>query len=200
MNFGALRVLNDDLISGGTGFDTHSHKNMEIVSIPIFGALRHEDSQGHRSIIRQGEVQVMSAGAGIAHSEYNASETEDANFLQIWILPKQLEVPPRYDQKEFDLNGRVNTFQLVVSPDGREGSLRIHQDAFFSLASLAGSRSLTYRVRVHGHGLYLFMIGGEITSAGERLRARDAIGLTGVSDVAIDALSDAQILAIEVPA
>ncbi|MEK6555467.1 MAG: pirin family protein [Bdellovibrionota bacterium] len=199
MNFGTLRVLNDDVILGGSGFGTHPHRDMEIISIPIGGALAHKDSVGNSGGIRHGEVQVMSAGTGIAHSEFNGSETEEAKLLQIWVMPKKIGVTPRYDQKKFEMNERNNEFQLVVSPDGREGSLSINQDAFFSLANLQEDRTLSYKRRKDGNGLYVFLIDGEIEVAGEDMRKRDGIGLRDINEVTIKAKADSEILVIEVP-
>jgi redox-sensitive bicupin YhaK (pirin superfamily) len=199
MNFGVLRVLNDDVILGGNGFGTHPHEDMEIISIPLGGALKHQDSEGNSGVIRHGEVQVMSAGTGIAHSEFNGSETEKAELLQIWVLPRKLDLAPRYDQKKFEGTDRKNKFQLVVSPDAREGSLMIHQDAFFSLADLEEGHALTYKRQKDGNGIYVFLIDGELEVAGEDLRPRDAIGIENTTEVAIRAKADSQILVIEVP-
>ena len=199
MNFGALRVLNDDRILGGTGFGTHPHQNMEIISIPISGGLQHEDSFGHNQVIQQGEVQVMSAGTGIAHSEFNASPTEEAQFLQIWILPKKLNIQPRYDQKKFDLIERKNKFQLVVSNDGRDGSLKINQDAFLSLVDIEEGTSLTYSKKMAQNGVYFFLIDGEADVGGENLRPRDAVGFKNTDHIEAKALQPSQLLVIEVP-
>lgn len=199
MNFGVLRVLNDDRIAGGSGFGTHPHNNMEIVSIPIQGALAHKDTEGNSAVITTGEVQVMSAGTGIAHSEFNASATEEAQFLQIWILPKQAGVAPRYDQKKFNLQDRVNKFQLVVSPDGREGSLMIHQDAFFSLIDLAEGNEAVYTKKLTSNGIYLFLVDGELETAEESLRPRDALAITDAANLRMKALQDSKVLIIEVP-
>jgi len=140
MSFGALRVINDDFVQGGGGFGTHPHKDMEIISIPLSGSLKHQDSQGNKHLISKGEIQVMSAGTGISHSEQNASTTEDVNFLQIWVLPKQKGLTPRYDQKRFDL--KKNELNLIVSPDSRMNTLKINQDSFFSMTELDKGKSL----------------------------------------------------------
>lgn len=158
MNFGALRVLNDDEVSGGQGFGAHPHDNMEIISIPLKGSLAHKDSTGTDGIIQTGDVQIMSAGTGIKHSEYNASKTEGVNFLQIWILPKQKNIKPRYEQKTFSLEDRKNKWQTVVSPDENAGSVWINQDAVFSLAHSDKDSVISYKNKFSGNGIYLFII------------------------------------------
>ena len=152
IHFGALRVLNDDIIHGGKGFGTHAHQNMEIITIPLEGALRHRDSMGHEKVIQKGEVQIMSAGTGVQHSEFNDSPTVAVNLLQIWILPKEMNIKPRYDQKVFSLSDRANKFQTVVSPSGQEGSVAINQDAYFSLVDLKKGKSLRYDRKTAGNG------------------------------------------------
>ena len=199
MGFGRLRVINDDVVAPGGGFGTHPHDNMEIVSVPLTGALRHRDSMGNTHIIRHGEVQVMSAGTGITHSEYNDSDAEPVNFLQIWVLPKVRDIEPRYGQRAFDAAQRRNRFQVVVSPDGREDSIAINQDAFFSLADLEAGGRVTYTPHQPGNGVYLFVIEGGVEAAGERLRRRDALGLEEVGAMAIGADPETRVLAIEVP-
>jgi len=143
VHFGALRVLNDDIVSGGGGFGTHPHDNMEIVSIPLKGSLAHKDSTGTDGIIRTGDVQIMSAGSGIRHSEFNHSKTEPTNFLQIWVFPKQRDIKPRYDQRRFDTKDRINKWQVVVSPDQKENALWINQDARFALANLEEGKEIS---------------------------------------------------------
>lgn len=197
--FGALRVLNDDIVKGGMGFGTHPHDNMEIVSIPLYGALAHKDSTGRAEVIRTGDVQIMSAGSGIRHSEYNASATETVNFLQIWVLPKLLDIPPRYAQKTFDKAGRANQWQTVVSPDKNGEGVWINQDAYFSLANLQAGKSLDYAVQHAGNGMYLFVIEGAAQAAGQVLYKRDAIGVADVQNLTIQATADAELLLIEVP-
>ena len=151
MGFGALRVINDDSVDKGMGFGTHPHQDMEIISIPLEGVLEHKDSMGNSSQIKKGEVQIMSAGTGIYHSEYNGSKTQPVKFLQIWILPKKLRVEPRYEQKEFAL--KANELKLVVSPDGRDGSLTINQDAFFSRGHFQAGGKFDYKMMKEGSGL-----------------------------------------------
>ncbi len=199
MNFGALRVLNDDTIDGGQGFMTHPHKNMEIVTIPLEGALQHKDSTGREAIIRKGEVQIMSAGTGIAHSEVNASQKDPVSLLQIWVLPKEMNIAPRYDQKVFDLEKRRNRFQTVVSPHEEEGALWINQDAAFSLAQLDAGKSLKYETKFPGNGVYFFVISGEATIQGKEVKARDGLGVSDVKSILIEASKDLELLAIEVP-
>ena len=199
MGFGKLRVLNDDIVEGGMGFGTHPHNNMEIISIPIYGSMRHKDSTGHEGVISGNEVQVMSAGSGVYHSEYNGSDSEDMNFLQIWIMPKEMNIEPHYDQKSFDPAGQENRFQTVAGPNTGNGSLWINQDAFVSLANISEGEEIDYEIQHEGNGVYAFVIEGSINAAGETLGRRDAIGLSGTKSVSFKANEDARILAIEVP-
>jgi quercetin 2,3-dioxygenase len=196
MNFGALRVLNDDFIAPGMGFGTHPHRDMEIITIPLSGALQHKDSEGNSEIIKKGEVQIMSAGTGVYHSEFNASSSEPVSLLQIWVLPKKLGIRPRYEQKVFNL--APNTFSMIVSSDGRQGSLAINQDAFFSLAKLTGG-SVFYIKQQPDNGLYVFVIEGSISIKGHRFHRRDGIGLSFESPCEIVAESEAEVLVMEVP-
>ena len=154
MGFGKLWVLNDDVVQAGQGFGTHSHDNMEIISIPLSGSLRHEDSMGNSYVIRTGEIQVISAGSGITHSEFNNSDSDEVNFLQIWVMPAKQDVRPHSDQKYFDPAAATNRFQLVVSPDGRDGSLVINQDAYFSLAFIGKGETVTCDIHTPGNGVY----------------------------------------------
>jgi redox-sensitive bicupin YhaK (pirin superfamily) len=183
IHFGALRVLNDDIVTGGKGFGTHPHDNMEIVSIPLKGALAHKDSTGTDGIIRTGDVQIMSAGTGIRHSEYNASQDDDVNFLQVWIIPKKQNIQPRYEQKTFASDDRKNKWQVVVSPDKDAASVWINQDAVFSLAHIDGT--ITYKNKFKENGVYLFALEGEVTVNNEVLKKRDAIEITGTDTVEI---------------
>lgn len=199
MGFGALRVINDDWIEGGAGFGMHPHRDMEIISVPLEGALRHRDSEGNQAVIRQGEVQIMSAGTGVAHSERNDSESDRVNLLQIWVLPKKLGIQPRYAQKSFAIDERRDRFQTIVSPDGRDGSVEINQDAFFSLADLSAGAELAYRRELGGNGLYLFVLKGSVEANGQRLGERDAAGFVEAETLALKAPIDAEILLIEVP-
>ncbi len=199
VHFGALRVVNDDRIAGGGGFGTHPHDNMEIVTIPLEGKLAHKDSTGNEGIISKGDVQIMSAGTGIRHSEYNASSEEEARLLQIWVFPKLKNIKPVYGQKTFDLKDRKNNWQVVVSPDSSEQALHINQDARFSLADLDAGKSIGYQMKWKNSGLYLFVIEGAIKTANQPLSKRDALGISETDLVKIEAVIDTQLLAIEIP-
>ncbi len=199
VHFGALRVLNDDIVKGGGGFPAHPHDNMEIVTIPLSGALAHKDSTGGEGVINAGDVQIMSAGTGIRHSEYNFSETDDANVLQVWVLPKLLNIKPRYDQKTFSVTDRQNKWQFVVSPDENENSLWINQDARFALANLDAGKEIPYSVKTKGNGVYIFVIEGTIKIDTQTLSKRDAVGIYDTGSFVVNALEPSQVLAIEVP-
>jgi len=199
IHFGALRVLNDDTVLGGQGFGKHPHDNMEIVSIPLSGALAHSDSTGNSGIIKAGDVQIMSAGSGLAHSEYNASKTEPVHFLQIWVFPKLDNIKPRYDQKYFDPANRLDNWQVVVSPIESDGGLWINQDAFFSLAKISANKELPYKLHKEGNGVYLFLLEGSVDVQGKILNRRDAAGISDANEVSVKALTDSELLAIEVP-
>ena len=199
IRFGLLRVLNDDWINPGKGFDTHPHDNMEIITIPLSGSIRHKDTLGNEYVIKSGEIQRMSAGSGIAHSEYNASSSEELNLLQIWVFPKIRDIPPRYGQKPFDPNSRKNKFQLIISPDERDGSIGVNQDAFFSLSDLTQGKSLNYQIKIKGNGLYIFVISGAINVLDESLNTRDGIGISEVFEILINAEKDSEILVMEIP-
>ena len=199
MGFGKLRVINDDFIAPGMGFGTHPHRDMEIISIPLGGALAHKDSVGNAYTIRKGEVQVMSAGTGIAHSEFNASDKEEAQLLQIWVLPKLMKVPPRYEQKAFNLEDRKNKFNLVVSPDGREGSCAINQDAFFSLTEMDEGVELQYDKKLNSNGMYAFVISGSVEIDGHEFHARDGVGIESFEKLKLKATSQAEVLLMEIP-
>ena len=199
MGYGVLRVLNDDIIAPSMGFDTHPHRNMEIVSVPIYGRLRHRDTMGNDYVIEEGEIQTMSAGRGIAHSEYNDSETEHANFLQIWILPKKKNIDPQYSQKKFSLEQRRNKLQLVVSPDGRNDSAIINQDAFFSLVDLSEKNSLIYEKYEKTNGIYFFVIDGHMKINDIELVRRDGLATSEIDDVVLTSLAQTNLLIIEVP-
>lgn len=198
VHFGALRVLNDDTVKGGMGFGKHPHDNMEIVSIPLSGDLKHEDSTGRKEIIRQGDVQIMNAGSGIAHSEMNANVDKEVKFLQIWVFPKERNITPRYEQKAFLPEGRQNTIQTVVAPDD-SNAVWINQDAWFSLANLDKDFSAEYKFKKQGDGLYVFVIEGQVTVGDQVLGKRDALGITDTDTVTITASEKAEVLLIEVP-
>jgi quercetin 2,3-dioxygenase len=199
VNFGALRVLNDDIVAGGRGFGQHPHDNMEIISIPLKGALEHGDNSGGHGIIKAGEVQIMSAGSGIAHSEKNASSTEAVNFLQIWVFPKVKNIQPRYDQKLFPGEERINKFQTVVSPEKDGNGLWINQDAWFSLGKLQAGFSTEYALNKNSNGVYAFVIEGDVTINGQRLNKRDGLGVWDTDKLSIVADSEAEVLLMEVP-
>ena len=199
MGFGLLRVINDDIVQPGMGFGRHPHKNMEIISIPLAGALRHQDSMGNEDVIHAGEVQVMSAGSGITHSEFNASKTEEVHFLQIWVQPKQTDITPRYNQRLFAAEERQNRWQTIVAPDDSLGALGINQDAWFSLAHLTAGTELSYERKRFGNGLYLFVLDGAITTDNQNLQRRDGLGMTEVEKISLTADSPAELLLIDVP-
>jgi len=199
VHFGALRVLNDDLVKGGKGFDSHSHDNMEIVSIPLKGALAHKDSTGTEGILYTGDVQIMSAGSGIRHSEYNASHYDPVSFLQIWIFPKHQNIKPRHEQKAFDPAGRLDEWQVVVSPRDGDGGLWINQDARLALTRLEMGKEIGFAPAYTGNGVYLFVIEGEVTADGKQLGKRDAVGVSETDSFVIRAEQDSELLAIEVP-
>jgi len=198
VNFGALRVLNDDIVEPGMGFGTHPHDNMEIISIPLSGSLAHKDSTGNEEVIKTGEVQIMSAGTGITHSEYNHSKSEKVNFLQIWVIPEKRDIKPRYGQKEFSREGRINKIQTVVSPNGDE-TLWINQNSWFSLSSLNSDKSVEYELKSPKNGLYIFLIDGSIKVGDTVLDKRDGLGIINSEKVSIEALQNSEILLIDVP-
>jgi redox-sensitive bicupin YhaK (pirin superfamily) len=201
VQFGMLRVLNDDTIAAGMGFGTHAHANMEIITIPLEGGLKHRDSMGNEGLIRFGEVQVMSAGTGIEHSEMNASQTEIAKTLQLWVFPDKEGVIPRYAQKSFDIENQINTFVNIVSPkDKNDGNaLWVHQQTFFNLGVFDKNTTTSYTVNISKNGVYLFLIEGEIEIDNTILQARDAIGITDFEKFEIKINSESKILLVEVP-
>lgn len=198
MHFGALRVLNDDYIAGGGGFDTHAHDNMEIVTIPLSGALAHRDSMGNYSIIRAGEVQIMSAGTGIQHSEHNHSSEEPVTLFQIWVFPNKKGLTPTYDQINLNLTAKKNELQCVVSPDG-SGGVKINQNSWFSLGDLDEDWQGTYELHGDEQGVYAMVVEGEVEIAGKQLGKRDALGVWDTGEVEINAKKGSKILLIEVP-
>ncbi len=199
IQFGALRVLNDDQVAGGRGFGEHPHDNMEIVSIPLSGDLEHKDSMGNKTVIRQGDVQIMSAGTGIQHSEYNKNKDEKVNFLQIWVFPKERNIEPRYDQKTFTPEGRVNKLQEVVTPAKDSEGVWINQDAWFHLGNLKKDFKTSYEVKKKGNGVYVFVLEGDVTIEGQSLNKRDGLGIWEVDKLDIEVKRDAEILLMEVP-
>lgn len=199
-HFGALRVLNDDSVAAGMGFGKHPHDNMEIISIPLEGDLEHGDNMGNKAIIRQGDVQAMSAGTGIIHSEKNANTDKPVKFLQIWVFPKQRNVEPRYDQKTFTEEDKKNTLLTVVSPVGSaDGGIQIHQDAWFSLGKLDKGTTVQYQTKKEGNGLYAFLLEGDVTINDIVLHRRDGLGIEGESRIQITANGEAELLLMEVP-
>jgi hypothetical protein len=200
IQFGMLRVLNDDFVAGGRGFGSHPHDNMEIISIPLEGSLVHEDNLGHRQVVSQGEIQVMSTGKGVFHSEYNNSPDQPAKFLQIWVFPNRLNVEPRYDQVRLDPEKGHNRLQQVLSPNqGEEGSW-IYQDAWFHMGRWDAGREFTYQLKKKGNGIYFFVISGSFDVDGQKLEARDGLGITDGETVALQSQEDgSRILVIEVP-
>lgn len=199
MHFGVLRVINDDQVAGGGGFGTHPHNNMEIISIPLSGDLAHKDSMGNGSIIRNGDIQVMSAGTGVTHSEMNANADEAVKFLQIWVLPNQRDVAPRYQQITLAEQAKPNDFQQVLSPNPEDDGVWIHQDAWFSLAKFDQGTRKTYTVKKAGNGVYVFVIKGEARVGGHLLHERDGLGLWDTDAFEVEALGDAEILLMDVP-
>lgn len=199
MGFGALRVINDDSVDAGMGFGTHPHRDMEIISIPLEGTLKHRDSEGNAAEIRKGEVQIMSAGTGIAHSEYNASNTDTVKFLQIWVIPKKMGIQPRYEQKAFSREDRKNKIATVISPDGRDGSLTMNQNAFFSLVDLEAGKEVNYERQSNGNGVYVFVLNGDVEIDGSKFSTRDGVGIKDFESIKISASKNAEILLMEVP-
>jgi redox-sensitive bicupin YhaK (pirin superfamily) len=200
VHFGALRVLNDDFVEGGRGFGRHPHDNMEIVTIMLKGELRHQDSMGHSEVLRTDEVQAMSAGTGIFHSEFNNLEQEELNLLQIWVFPQHHNTKPRYAQKAFDLESRKNQWQVLASPIPGDGGLELGQKAWFSRIDLTRGQEAAYSVNLEDNGVYFFVIEGKVSVGKELvLDKRDGAGAWGEKEYTITAESDTQLLAIEVP-
>lgn len=199
MGFGALRVLNDDRIQGGQGFGTHPHKDMEIITIPLDGTLEHKDSMGNGSSIEAGELQVMSAGSGITHSEFNHHADKECSLLQIWVEPRRKGLQPRYQQIRLDQDSMAGRLQQIVSPDDADDGAWIHQDAWFHLSDLKSGQELSYTLKRAGNGIYAFLIEGELTIAETTLARRDAAGITGLEDIGIHVTRDSRLLLIEVP-
>lgn len=198
VHFGALRVLNDDTVSAGMGFGKHPHDNMEIVSIPLSGDLHHQDSTGRNEIIREHDVQIMSAGSGIAHSEMNANKDKEVKFLQIWVFPKLKNITPRYEQKSFLPQDRINQILNVVAPDNQD-AIFINQDAWFSLGNFSKDFSINYSIKKSGNGVYAFVLSGTVTINDQALEVRDGFGIWDIDTLQITASSDAEILLIDVP-
>jgi quercetin 2,3-dioxygenase len=199
MNFGKLRVLNDDVLQGGGGFGAHGHENMEIISIPLQGSLAHSDSTGHTSIIRPNDVQVMSAGTGIVHTERNHSANEPVSFLQLWILPETQNLSPRYEQHSFDPGAWSHHFCFLVGPRQQQSRLWINQQAVIARASVKAGKTVCYTLRQSSHGIYVFVIEGKISVAEEVPNKRDGMGLEGVNQLVCQGVETSDVLLIEVP-
>ncbi|MFW5830644.1 MAG: pirin family protein [Prolixibacteraceae bacterium] len=200
MHFGKLRVLNDDTIAPSRGFDVHPHQDMEIITIPLSGALKHGDNIGNEGVIKAGEVQVMSAGTGVWHSEFNASDEEELNLFQIWIFTDERGHTPHYDQKKFSPEGRQDKWQLMVSPDGRDDSLWIHQNAFILQYASNTSDKINYKLNAEKNGVYFMLIDGSVEIENNALQKRDAAGFWAFGkELAISFKENSRLLAIEVP-
>lgn len=197
MHFGVLRVLNDDHVAPGKGFPSHPHDNMEIISIPLSGDLVHQDSMGNKAVIRQGDIQVMSAGTGIVHSEYNGNADAPVDFLQIWVFPRSRGVEPRYDQKPIE--EQDNALTQILSPNPDDEGVWVHQDAWFHMGRLDSGNRLEYRLKGEENGVYAFLLEGEAEAAGQTLNKRDAVAISETEAFAIKASKEARILLMEVP-
>ncbi|MEO8447771.1 MAG: pirin family protein [bacterium] len=197
--FGVLRVLNDDVIEAGMGFGTHPHDNMEIITIPLKGEVAHKDSTGTKGVIKDNEVQIMSAGSGLTHSEFNNSESDPLSLLQIWLFPKEKNIKPRYDQRSFSAEEMKNSFKTVVSPDEADKALWINQDSVFALTNIDKGKSVKYDIKFKGNGMYLFVIDGSVKIDGDVLSARDAMGIEDADGIEVTAEENSKVLLIELP-
>jgi quercetin 2,3-dioxygenase len=199
MNFGVLRVLNDDTVAAGMGFGTHPHNDMEIISIPLEGDLEHKDSMGNATVIRNGDIQIMSAGTGTKHSEYNKNKDKQVKFLQIWVMPNKKGVTPRYDQITLKKEDRKNKFQQILSPNADDEGVWIHQNAWFHLGDLDKGFTTEYAMKNNANGLYIFVLSGDIIANGQALNTRDGFGTWNTQTIKIEATSNAEVLIMEVP-
>ena len=199
MNFGVLRVLNDDVVSEARGFGTHPHRNMEIISIPLEGDLQHMDNMGNSTVIKQGDVQVMSAGTGIQHSEYNKNKDRPVKFLQIWIIPNKIDVDPRYDQVSLQEIETKNTFYQILSPFPEDQGVWINQDAWFHLGDFDPVKEATYTLKKKGNGVYVFVLEGALEVNGKAIHKRDGYGLWDVDRFDIKTIEPSKVLLMEVP-
>lgn len=199
MHFGVLRVLNDDIVAPGMGFGTHPHDNMEIISIPLEGDLEHRDSMGNTTVIRNGDIQVMSAGTGIQHSEYNRNKDKPVKFLQIWLFPNKKNVQPRYDQLSLQLKDRHNRLQQILSPSAEDDGVWIHQDAWFHISHLDKGKTIDYSLHKKSNGVYAFVLKGSLEINDQALEARDGYGLWDIDSIRLKASADAEVLLMEVP-
>ena len=199
MHFGVLRVLNDDRVAAGRGFGTHPHDNMEIISIPLSGDLEHQDSMGNKALIKEGDVQVMSAGTGIQHSEYNRNPDQEVKFLQIWLFPKQKNVEPRYDQISLSEIKQANEFYQILSPHADDQGVWINQNAWFHLGEFNEPKELNYELKSKDNGLYVFVLEGDVIVEDHSLELRDGIGLWDTDHVNLKTTSGSRLLLMEVP-
>jgi len=199
IRFGALRVLNDDTVSGGKGFGDHPHDNMEIISIPLEGELEHRDSMNNSAVISPGEIQVMSAGTGIYHTEYNKNAGQPVKFLQIWLFPNKRNVAPRYDQVKLNNEDSHNRLQQILSPNPGDEGVWVHQDAWFHKGSFDKDVSTSYTFKKEGDGVYVFVLEGDVEVNGQTLNRRDGFGIWDTDKLSLKALTDAEVLLIEVP-
>lgn len=199
MHFGVLRVLNDDTVQGGRGFGTHPHDNMEIISIPLEGDLEHKDSMGNVTVIRNGDVQVMSAGTGIRHSEFNKNADKTVKFLQIWMFPNKKNVTPRYDQITLKAEDRKNKLQQILSPNADDAGVWVHQNAWFHLGSFDKGEKAEYEIKAKGNGVYAFVLSGDVTINDQKLNARDGLGIWDTDKLSILADSNTELLLMDVP-
>jgi len=200
MNFGVLRVLNDDTVAGGMGFGTHPHENMEIISIPLEGDLAHKDSMNNMTIIRKGDIQVMSAGTGVSHSEYNHNKEETVKFLQIWVFPNKKNVQPRYDQISLNMEDRKNKLQQILSPNSEDEGVWIHQDAWFHIGNFNSGQQANYTIKKEGNGVYAFILKGSFKIDQQEMGLRDGLGIMGATSFELTANEDnAEILLMEIP-
>jgi Pirin-related protein len=199
VHFGTLRVLNDDIVAAGEGFGTHPHDNMEIISIPLRGDLEHKDSMGNHGVINEGEIQVMSAGTGIFHSEYNKNKDKDINFLQIWVFPNKKNVTPRYDQISLSDIEKPNEFYQILSPNPNDQGVWIHQNAWFHMGEFSEGWEGKYELKDKSNGVYFFVIEGDLTIAGQKLSRRDGLGVSEVADIEISTTTQTKLLVMEIP-
>lgn len=199
IHFGVLRVLNDDTVEGGKGFGTHPHDNMEIISIPLEGDLEHKDNMGNSTVIKEGDVQVMSAGTGVFHSEFNKNKDQKVKFLQIWMFPREKNVTPRYDQVSIRDFEKPNEFFQVLSPDKEDQGVWVHQDAWFYIGKFNKVTEIDYQIHKSGNGVYAFILDGEATIAGQALSSRDGLGIWDTNEITLVTGADTRILLMEVP-
>jgi len=199
MHFGVLRVLNDDTVAEGKGFGTHPHRDMEIISIPLEGDLEHKDSMGNNGIIKEGDIQVMSAGTGVEHSEFNSNADKLVKFLQIWIFPRKRGLSPRYDQLKINEIVKPNEFSQILSPSEDDAGVWINQDAWFSMGNFEENQSAKYQIKQQGNGIYAFVIDGEVEINGTKLEKRDGFGIWDINEIDFKSLSKSKVLLMDIP-